>query len=162
MPHTGPTGGRAVVEPSNATRQANLITEEARKLVGVRWAHLGRDPGSGLDCLGVVVAVAKAVRLVPIDFETGPYGHYPSGTELVRRIRAHCQPAPGNAPAPGTIGVFRVHGALTHVGLFVAHPHHTGRVNIIHAYAPARQVVEHGLTPLWRERLNFVFLPGSD
>jgi hypothetical protein len=47
------------------------VVREARNLLGVRWVHQGRDPKFGIDCLGMLICISRAVGYEPQnDFTT--------------------------------------------------------------------------------------------
>ncbi|MCF6197059.1 MAG: hypothetical protein L3J50_10200, partial [Emcibacter sp.] len=51
---------------SDLHRQKIFLT--ARDCVGSPFRHQGRDPASGLDCVGLIVHVAKALNLGAFDY----------------------------------------------------------------------------------------------
>ena len=55
------------------------VVRVARSYVGVRWRHQGRTR-AGIDCIGLVIAVAHDLGLTDYDF-TG-YGRVPDGKAL--------------------------------------------------------------------------------
>jgi cell wall-associated NlpC family hydrolase len=45
------------------------VVREARALLNIPWVHQGFDPAFGLDCRGVLLAVAQAVGYVPKEYK---------------------------------------------------------------------------------------------
>ena len=60
------------------------------QLLGCRWLHAGRDPGIGLDCVGVpyAAAVACGLELEP----TIHYGVQPTQEQLSTGLQQFCDP----------------------------------------------------------------------
>ena len=51
------------------------MIDEARKWIGTPFVHQGRTKGQACDCLGLVIAVAKAAGYSDVNFDvTGRYG----------------------------------------------------------------------------------------
>ncbi|MBY9062767.1 peptidoglycan endopeptidase [Sphingomonas yunnanensis] len=116
--------------PPPRERGGSGVLAAARSLLGVRFRAQGRDPGLGLDCVGVVaVALARAGAEVtlPRDY----------------RLRRGTLPAlalpPGlvacDGAAPGDVLLLRVSPAQLHLAL------RTER-GLLHADAAAGRVVE--------------------
>ena len=105
----------------------------AEALVGVRFRLQGRDPATGLDCVGVIVAAyaAAGVRLAAL-------GDYPLRGMALRRAEALLAAAGlvpvRGATAPGDVGLFALPARQLHLALLAP-----GR--IIHADAGQRRVV---------------------
>ncbi len=69
------------------------IVAEARMHIGTPWRHQGRLPGHGLDCAGLLIVVARALGIVPADFDINGYSRWPDGT-LLRWCEEHMQRVP--------------------------------------------------------------------
>jgi len=141
------------------------IIQQARGWIGTRFHHQGRlkrsetQPG-GVDCLGLLVGVADELNLHGVDQQTGQrirlasldtpfYGHRPDPRVLMAGLARVLSPA--DAPCIGGVGLFRFDGAAQHVAIFS--DYHAGGLGMIHAYAPARVVMEHALDAEWQARL---------
>ena len=121
------------------------LADEARKWLGVRWHHQGRNI-AGIDCAGLIVMVTADLG---IDHEDAVgYARTPEGQKFRDLIRS--QTTPENVPEPGMIGIFREGLLPCHVAFFAKRDDH---VSIIHAYAGAHKVVEELFTDDWRARL---------
>lgn len=129
-----------------------------RRFLGVPYRHQGRG-GDGLDCLGLLLAVAKILQLRDAqgawlaEGDRWDYGWRPDGVafeaELAQRMR------PAETPQAGDVALFRLQGNPQHVGILSDLP--DGRRGLIHAHAPAGRVVEHGFDGPWPRRLHAVF-----
>lgn len=60
------------------------IQNEVRKLVGAPWVHQGRNPATGIDCIGVLVVTAKNLGLETYD--KTDYSREPVGNLLVSEV----------------------------------------------------------------------------
>lgn len=130
----------------------------ARAFLGVRFVHQGRNR-QGLDCLGLLIASAAAagIRLqgqCPMAFDERQYSLRPD-TELLQLKLAGCLQQV-NDPRVGDVVLFSILGRPQHLALVSDYPA-ANALGIIHAYAPARQVVEHRFDDGWHKRLVQVY-----
>jgi cell wall-associated NlpC family hydrolase len=114
--------------------------DAAKVLVGTRFRLQGRDPATGLDCIGVVLAayVAAEVKLAALD-------DYPlRGTALVDALAAIDTSGltrRESAAATGDVALYALPAGQLHVALL-------GPASLIHADAALRRVVEAPLERL--------------
>ena len=139
LPSTGAPFGKG-----RLTEQRQAIVNTARALVGVRFRHQGRRPASGLDCVGVAAVICHTLDIAyrdRLDYPRRPApGALWDGLVAAGFMRS-------DTPArPGDLLLMRIHGDIQHVGIL------TGS-SLVHAFAPARRVVEHGLRPPWTHRV---------
>jgi len=139
------------------------IINTARSWLGTPFHHQGRLKGVGVDCLGLLVGIAQELELrdesgkLLISYDKLDYGHLPNEQRLMAGLVKHCNPA--RKPKEGYIGLFEIDGTARHLGVFAKQKHY---ITLIHAYAPARQVVEHRFDAQWQEKLVKIFrLPSS-
>lgn len=126
------------------------IVAEARTWLGTPFHHQGRVKGAGVDCIGLVIGVARDLGLV--DYASPAYGRIPNPVVMGRELRAHLLPA--SAIDPGVVLWFAFAQAPQHVGIVTDS-------GLIHAYATAGKVVETGLDPQWIARTRGMFrFPG--
>jgi len=115
---------------------SNAIVDAARKFEHVRFRHQGRST-AGVDCAGLLVLVARELGAEPLDVCT--YDHQPDPATLRAVLAAQpcLREIPPRLRAPGEVILMADRpGAPAHHLAIV-----TDR-GIIHAYAPARRVVE--------------------
>ena len=140
----------------------------ARGWIGTRFHHQGRvkktaEHKGGVDCLGLLVGVAHELNLK--DGEGRPlaladeanYSHSPDSVRLSARLGELLVPVPpsvGEGVIPGDIVLLRVDANPQHLAIISDSGDGLG---LIHAYAPARAVVEHPLDEWWRERIEAAF-----
>lgn len=125
----------------------------ARAYLGVRFAHQGRS-AAGLDCLGLLIASADDVGLTfdgkpASTLDVPQYGARPDVVLLKQKLENYLQPIPREAVRAGDVVLLKIGGSPQHLALLSDYPL-GGELGMIHAYAPARQVVEHRYDAHWR------------
>ncbi|MDX2073498.1 MAG: hypothetical protein SFX19_03925 [Alphaproteobacteria bacterium] len=151
------------------TQQKHIIAC-ARSYIGTRFSHQGRlkKTGShkgGIDCLGLLVCVAAELDLRGKNgkpfaaFDERGYSHQPDTDALRQRFEMLLIPIPITGIKPADIALFTIDGAPQHMGILASPPtsNHQRPTNLIHAYAPARAVVEHTLDGYWQEKMTAAF-----
>jgi len=111
------------------------IVEAAKSFLGTRWKHQGRDR-RGVDCVGLLVAIADALECTPKDLIIPPYGRQPDGS-LMEYFRLHMTQVPLNKLKAGTALVFEFGGSPYHAGVLID----PARQSFVHAYAARKKVV---------------------
>lgn len=75
------------------------IAAAALSFCGVPFAHQGRQPRKGLDCIGVWVCAVRACGIPIIDWKG--YARFPRASDLTTRMEAQfdvvSEPEPGDA-----------------------------------------------------------------
>lgn len=124
-----------------------------RTFVGVKFRHQGRSR-HGVDCAGLFVAAMREGACLPAAFrDPEGYGRLPS-TELIAMVAKFCTPVASPEPACLVLLRWPLHADPSHLALC------TGPT-LIHAYAFARRVVEHGYRGAWlRDTHSLYRLPG--
>ncbi len=121
------------------------IVEAARSCVGAPFRLQGREPATGLDCIGLVLFAARA-----IGFTCYADAHYcltENPTRLDDALLASALTPLGFTDiAAGDVLRFIAGGTPLHLGIA------TG-VGVIHADVRFRRVVEHDLDETWSLRL---------
>lgn len=134
------------------------IIKQARRYLGVRWQHQGRNEHA-LDCAGLIVRVAHDLGLT--DFDCIDYDRRPYADTIRTVMRASCVDVSGQPPAVGMVALMRFEREPQHLG-FIG-DYHLGGLSLIHAYAYSRKVVEHRMDDVWRRRIVAMFeLPGVE
>lgn len=118
------------------------LAAAARALVGTRFRPRGRDPSTGLDCVGVLAAAFSACGVVdrlprdyPLRHRRAPEtGALAAGLGLVACTRP---------PAAGDVLMLRVDPLQFHFAIA------TGPATIVHAHAALQRVVEGPLPAGW-------------
>jgi NlpC/P60 family putative phage cell wall peptidase len=126
----------------------NPLIAAARECLGTPFHHQGRQPGIGLDCIGLIVVALQATGKQVHD--RSDYGKRPDGKSLETALAAHGA-VPVQDIAAGDILLFRYDGQPQHVALA------TGADSMIHSFAPAGEVVETLIGAYWRRRLVGIY-----
>lgn len=127
------------------------IIKCARLALGTSFHHQGRQPGVGLDCVGLVIWVGQSLGLT--DFDILNYPRLPQGDQL-REVAEQAGFVPVPQERPGDIACFRLGRNPQHVGILTGH-------GLIHACQNVGRVIEHRLDEHWRRRIISIFkFPG--
>lgn len=112
------------------------IVEEARRYLDTPFKHMGRIPGVGLDCAGVVVCIAQNLGLSGDYVDLTYYPRDPVSMMMTDIIEQHMDKIPVSAATAGDV----IHIA------WAKYPQHlavmSGDETIIHAHEDAGRVVE--------------------
>ena len=130
------------------TDQQTFMLAAARRCLGTPFHHQGRQPGVGLDCIGLIIVAMTAAGLRVQDQQD--YGPRPDGQSLVAGLLAHGA-VPVSDIMPSDILLFRYDQQPQHVALAM------DEQSMIHAFAPAGRVVESSLGDYWRRRLLGIY-----
>jgi cell wall-associated NlpC family hydrolase len=125
----------------------------ARSMIGVRFHHQGRHPTAGVDCAGLVVCSANKCGVTPGDYND--YQRTPISTDFIEHILKHCDVVQPGDEQPGDLWVFKFANNPQHVAIQTE----SNPLKMIHAYAPLRKVVEHGIDATWQARRHAVYRP---
>lgn len=122
--------------------------DEARKWIGTPFHHQARLIGVGVDCIGVVIGVARALNYCCHD--VAGYSKNPFRQQLRENLE---------------MDVDRIHvledGCIL-LMCFDADPQHVAIYNavddtIIHALAVQKTCVEHRLDTVWKSRIKALY-----
>lgn len=129
------------------------ISAAALAMVGTPFHAQGRLPGVGLDCIGVVVCIARQLSIPHSDLTAYPMR--PNGMLQpllgAQLVRVHREPQEGDVLLMS----------------FVGEPHHVAVMvegdRIVHAYATVRKCVLQSYTDHWRSKVRAVYeFPGVE
>ena len=106
------------------------IVEEARSWLGTPYHHQAMVKGAGVDCAMILVAVYRAVGLIPAGFDPRPYPqdwhlHRDAERYLGNITRFCCEV---ESPQVGGIAVWRFGRTFSHGGICI------GGNQVIHSY----------------------------
>lgn len=135
------------------------IVASARSWIGTRFRHQGRSKKTannigGVDCLGLLVGVADELGLrhegqILAAQDRRDYGHFPNEARLRANLERWLTPV--EEFSDGNMLLLSVDGRAQH--LAIVSDHALGGFGMIHAYAPARQVIEHRLDTMWKSSI---------
>lgn len=134
---------------SDSSRAA--VVARARGCLGTPFVWQGRQPGVGLDCIGLVLVAAANPALQALD---EPDYSLSVSPERLRQVLDRAGLMPTARPQPGDLLLLTVRAQPLH--LAIATPD-----GLIHADLRLRRVVEHALERSWQARLSGSYgLPG--
>ncbi len=130
------------------------VVAEARNWLGTRWQHQASLKGVGCDCVGLVVGVARVLKIAAAtEYDLMPelrgYGRQPDPVLLLAGCDHLMQRLNLSEVAQGDVLVLK----------FELEPQHFAIVSqvdplyMVHALAQARKVVEHRVDFLWLRRI---------
>lgn len=136
--------------------QASDIVARARSYLGTPFAHRGRLPGVGLDCVGVGICVARDEGLKPRDFDVPPYLMVPDGVTLLKHCREHMDQVTQAQMRAGDMIIVRRGHLPQHAGILGDYAAAPGALSIIHSTNEPEyhRVIEQRL--MFHNKLRFV------
>jgi hypothetical protein len=147
------------------------VVASARGWLGTRFHHQGRlkktdKHKGGVDCLGLLVGVAQELELLATTgelitvYDKLEYTHTPDTQQLKNTLENILAHIPHGDICAGDVVLMNIDAMPQHLGIITDV---AGDMGIIHAYAPARAVVEHRLDVFWRRRIVAAFrLPNNN
>ena len=130
------------------------VVAEARSWIGVRWRHQGRSKEFGVDCVGLIQQVGRALGLTDYDWQA--YDRDSSAEDIHRHLLAAGMIKKSILRlGPGDVLTIRDRIMPTHLGIY------SGGYKLIHAHSSARRVVEWSYTCL-RPVAGVYEYPGID
>ena len=122
---------------------SHALAAAARDLVGTPFRLQGREPASGLDCIGVVIVSLAQVRIelaLPADYRPRRRSFAIPETALAS---AGLSRTTGASPQPGDILLLRTAPAQVHAAIAI------NAGEIVHAHAGLGRVVRTPLPDQW-------------
>lgn len=128
--------------------QRERIVEIARSYVGTPYHHQARQPGVGIDCVGVIVCIARELGLIDDGVDYTTYQRTPTDDGLLAILDSHLERLHDPSMAePGDVLVFRLGKWPHHVAI------KTGADTLVHSYYGVGRVVETNIHGNWRARI---------
>lgn len=135
------------------------IVETTRGWIDTPFHHQARLKHVGVDCVGLVIGVARELALVPQDLDVLGYPRTPDGTSLMTTMRQHMTEIDRAAMQPGDVIVVSFDKDPQHLAILGDYRH--GGLSIIHAAGNTGRVIETRL--MFSSAMTFVAafaLPG--
>lgn len=128
------------------------IVNEARSYVGVRYRHDGRSREYGIDCLGLLYRVGEALEFAGCAeaSDAEPWPHMLEGKILKSICDRMFRTIAPRQVQPGDILLFAEGFRPSHVAIVAELQ---GRRTMIHAWYPARKVVENSIDQQWQNKI---------
>ena len=130
----------------------NKTVAITREYIGTPYHHQGRLRGHGIDCVGLVVCVARDLGVLPFDADVVGYSRIPDGKSLMHHLHAHLDPINKQDMQPGDVLCVAFDRFPQHVGILGNYVH--GGLSLIHADMHRGEVVEHRL--MFTDAMRFV------
>ncbi len=131
------------------------ILTAARAWMDTPFRHQGRCRGVGVDCIGLIVGVARDLGVDTRD--RTDYPRQPDGSSLEAALDGQLRRLAPGTMGPGDVLLLRIRRMPQHVGFLAEHG------TIIHAHSAAGRVVEMRLNERWWDRLVAAYrLPGVE
>lgn len=121
------------------------ILEAARAWLGTPFRHQGRCRGVGVDCIGLIVGVARDLGINARD--RTDYPRQPDGRSLEAALENQLLCLRPEEIRPADVLLMRIRHLPQHVGFLAEHG------TLIHAHSAAGRVVEMRLDERWWDRL---------
>lgn len=135
------------------------IVRHARSWIGTPFRHQGRNPGLGVDCIGVVIDAMRRAGVVPPGWNYTGYGREPLNGLLQTELQKYLTPT--DQWAPGTVLLMRWFAEPQHVGIYAGQHPLAGGDTVIHSCQSLGGCVEHTLSTKWRQRVCALYrIPG--
>jgi cell wall-associated NlpC family hydrolase len=123
--------------------RGSALADAAQQLVGRRFRLHGRNPETGLDCIGLVTAALYAIGARPI----APSGYALRNLSVDHWLRHAGQSGLVASPGPARTGdVLLIALGYCQHHLAIA----ASDTSVVHAHASLRQVVHQPLEPTWQ------------
>lgn len=115
------------------------------------YQHQQRMKGVAVDCVGLVIGVARVLCIFRPDFDVKGYDRTPDGESLKAQCDEHLDRVSLPNARPGHLLLLRFAEEPQHMAIVADYIH--GGLSMIHAYAKEKRVVEHRLADVWRARI---------
>ena len=128
-------------------KQKEIVTV-AREYLDTPFHHQGRVKGVGVDCIGLLVGVAKDLGWKIHDCPA--YSCRPDGITVVKELSQGLDKITASEATIGDILLFWISKKTRH-------PQHVAiktDIGMIHTYAGAERVIEHNLNDYWISRIH--------
>lgn len=140
------------------------VVTEARSWMGppaTPYAHQGRIKGVAVDCIGLLIGVAKSLHLPTANFDVSGYPRSPDGKTLRAGCDARLKPVTKSRMALGHALLLRFEDEPQHMAIVADDGR--GRLTMIHALQKNRRVDEHRIDATWMKRIVQVYeFPGVE
>lgn len=123
--------------------ERSLIVSTARDWLGTPFHHQARLKAVGVDCIGLVIGVARELQLIQPEFDVTGYSRYPDGRALMTMAREKMTPVTLDQMQVGDVVVVGFDKLPQHFGIIGDYRH--GGFSIIHAASAYGKVVEQRL-----------------
>lgn len=125
------------------------IVRAAREWIGTPFHHQARVRGAGVDCIGLLMGVAKDSGRGRYDFVA--YERSPNPKVLMTEVNQYLTQT--REMREGSVLLFRILKDPQHFAIYTGAERNT----IIHAYSTAGKVIEEPYDSIWQRRLLGIY-----
>ena len=140
------------------------VVAEARSWINSPYHHQARLRGVGVDCIGLVIGVGRALSLCAPDFDFTGYGRTPDGKTMLSECDRFMTRIQRDEIRPGNVIVLRFERDPQHMAIVADYLH--GGLSMIHALGTVDgkgKVIEQRLSAEILDRLVQAYaLPGIE
>ena len=130
------------------------LADHARAYLKVPFRHQGRDPATGIDCIGLLVLACRdAGRLDKVEMDFTGYSRDPHDGLLEQHLERVFGP-PVDDMRPGDIVALKYGGPIRHVGIVGDYLY--GGLSLIHTDSRLGRVTEHRIDERWLDQIAVV------
>ena len=169
MAETELTKGEQFVKDASVCVTRDQIVAEARSWLGVEWRHQGRNR-SGVDCVGLAIAVGRGLGVLPTYADHMGYGRLPTLYLLVETAGEWMRRKMGSDfddRRPGDVVFMKPNDEYkwpSHIGVLTQLPN--GELGMVHAYNGLKRkgadvVLETHYAPWWANTVAVMVYPGT-
>lgn len=150
-----------------------LLVSQARTWLGTSFRHQGRSKktiknNGGVDCLGLVIGVAKELNLksgvfdknnkelLVAEFDDLEYARNSDPKKLIEGFAKACIEIELNNAKIGDIILFKFEGLPKHLSI-ITDIENNDIITIIHSFVKVGKVTEHILDDTWKSRIARVY-----
>lgn len=126
------------------TRESIIIA--ARSFLGVRYRHQQSDRSVGMDCIGLICAVARTIGY--LDYKPPAYRVNPDPALFTKLLHENFDEIRAIDMRPGDIFCMDYGNGIQHVGIFLP-----GN-RIIHSELQFKCVAEHDIDAAWQAKID--------
>lgn len=124
------------------------IVAIARRYVGTPYHHQARVPGIGIDCVGVLVCIARELGVIGPAVDYAAYARNAKDDTLLQILDSHLDRMRSpDIAEPGDVLTFQIGKWPHHIAI------KTGHDTLLHSYAGIGRVVETQIGGNWRQRI---------
>lgn len=128
------------------------VVTAARGWLGTPFHHQAHLKGVGVDCIGLVIGVARELKLIAADFAIAAYPRIPDGKSLLNIARLHMTEIDRAAMQAGDVVVVSFDKLPQHFGILGDYRH--SGLSMIHSASRPGRVIETRL--MFSEQMKFV------
>ena len=112
------------------TTRADVV-RVARSYIGTPFHHMGRVPGVGLDCVGVLICAARELGLIARDFDLPAYTPSPDGVTMLKWADEYMTKIPQSLMQAGDVLMLITDAEPQHLAILADYVH--GGLSIVHS-----------------------------